>query len=514
MDKDKSMFDIKENLKKLTDKPGVYLHKGKKGEIIYVGKAISLKNRVRQYFQSKSSLEPKARAMVSHIAEFEYIITDTEMEALLLESYLIKKYMPKYNVLMRDDKSFPYIKVTLGEPWPRLIKTRRYVEDGSKYFGPYTDAAAVDRIIDLLSSIYGLKRCSANRFPEGFRPCLNYHLKQCRGICAGEVDEKEYRKTVEQVVDFLSGNTEGVLDYLNKQMVREAEALNFERAAEYRDYIAAVKAIPDQKKLDEFLSDVRRNRVKVVRRKAEEMARQREEKKKAIEEAWQKAGLAGVRRVEAYDISHIAGTDSVGAMVVFEDGEPSRKSYRRFRIRTAPGGGDTDSLQEVVYRRLKRGLDGSPGFVPMPDLLLIDGGVNQVNAAEQVLAALGVRIPVAGMVKDEKHRTRGLIIQGEEKRLKDNRTLLRYISTIQEEVHRFAIEYHRGLRAQKLKKSVLDDIPGIGEKRKTALLKELGSIEAIAAADLEVLAGIPGMNRVAAESVKKHLNNMIVKNEG
>ena len=297
-------------------------------------------------------------------------------------------------------------------------------------------------------------------------------------------------------------------------MVREAEALNFERAAEYRDYIAAVKAIPDQKKLDEFLSDVRRNRVKVVRRKAEELARQREEKKKAIEEAWQKAGLAGVRRVEAYDISHIAGTDSVGAMVVFEDGEPSRKSYRRFRIRTAPGGGDTDSLQEVVYRRLKRGLDGSPGFVPMPDLLLIDGGVNQVNAAEQVLAALGVRIPVAGMVKDEKHRTRGLIIQGEEKRLKDNRTLLRYISTIQEEVHRFAIEYHRGLRAQKLKKSVLDDIPGIGEKRKTALLKELGSIEAIAAADLEVLAGIPGMNRVAAESVKKHLNNMIVKNEG
>ena len=213
MDKDKSMFDIKENLKKLPDKPGVYLHKGKKGEIIYVGKAISLKNRVRQYFQSKSSLEPKARAMVSHIAEFEYIITDTEMEALLLESYLIKKYMPKYNVLMRDDKSFPYIKVTLGEPWPRLIKTRRYVEDGSKYFGPYTDAAAVDRIIDLLSSIYGLKRCSANRFPEGFRPCLNYHLKQCRGICAGEVDEKEYRKTVDS--GGFSVGIQTVLDYLN-----------------------------------------------------------------------------------------------------------------------------------------------------------------------------------------------------------------------------------------------------------------------------------------------------------
>lgn len=508
------MFDIKENLKNLPDKPGVYLHKDKDGEIIYVGKAISLKNRVRQYFQSKSGLEPKARAMVSHIAEFEYIVTETEMEALLLESYLIKKYMPKYNVLLRDDKSFPYIKVTLGEPWPRLIKTRRRIKDGSVYFGPYTDAAAVDRLIDLLSSIYGLKRCSASRFPEGFRPCLNYHLKQCRGICAGEVDTEEYGKSVEQVVDFLSGNTEGVLEYLNRQMIREAEALNYERAAEYRDHIAAVKAIPDQKKLDEFLSDVRRNRVKVVRRKAEEMARLQEERINALNEAWEKEGFSGVRLIEAYDISHIAGTDSVGAMVVFEDGKPSRKSYRRFRIRTAPGGGDTDSLQEVLYRRLKRGLDGSPGFLPMPDLLLIDGGMNQVNAAKQVLIALKIQIPVAGMVKDEKHRTRGLIVEGEEKRLKDNRILLRYISTIQEEVHRFAVEYHRGLRAKKLKKSLLDNIPGIGEKRKAALLKELGSIEAIAAADVEILAGIPGMNRVAAESVKKHLNNLIVKNEG
>ena len=294
------------------------MHKDKDGEIIYVEQAISLKNRVRQYFQSKSGLEPKARAMVSHIAEFEYIVTETEMEALLLESYLIKKYMPKYNVLLRDDKSFPYIKVTLGEPWPRLIKTRRRIKDGSVYFGPYTDAAAVDRLIDLLSSIYGLKRCSASRFPEGFRPCLNYHLKQCRGICAGEVDAEEYGKSVEQVVDFLSGNTEGVLEYLNRQMIREAEALNYERAAEYRDHIAAVKAIPDQKKLDEFLSDVRRSRVKVVRRKAEEMARLQEERINALNEAWEKEGFSGVRLIEAYDISHIAGTDSVGAMVVLK----------------------------------------------------------------------------------------------------------------------------------------------------------------------------------------------------
>ena len=238
------MFDIRENLKTLPDKPGVYLHKDKTGEIIYVGKAISLKNRVRQYFQSKSNLDPKVRAMVSHIAEFEYIVTETEMEALLLESNLIKKYMPKYNVLLRDDKTFPYIKVTLGEPWPRLVKTRRIIDDGSRYFGPYTDAAAVTQLIDLLSDIYGLKRCSAGSFPEGFRPCLNYHLKQCRGICTGEVDPAEYRRSVEHAVEFLSGNTGKVLRYLDEQMVREAEVMNYERAAEYRDKIAAVKAIP------------------------------------------------------------------------------------------------------------------------------------------------------------------------------------------------------------------------------------------------------------------------------
>ena len=501
------MFDIRENLKTLPDKPGVYLHKDKTGEIIYVGKAISLKNRVRQYFQSKSNLDPKVRAMVSHIAEFEYIVTETEMEALLLESNLIKKYMPKYNVLLRDDKTFPYIKVTLGEPWPRLVKTRRIIDDGSRYFGPYTDAAAVTQLIDLLSDIYGLKRCSAGSFPEGFRPCLNYHLKQCRGICTGEVDPAEYRRSVEHAVEFLSGNTGKVLRYLDEQMVREAEVMNYERAAEYRDKIAAVKAIPDQEKLDDFLSDVRRNRVKVVRRKAEEMANREREKQEALKVAWQKAGLAGIDRIEAYDISHIAGTDSVGAMVVFEEGKPSRKSYRRFRIKTAPGGGDTDSLREVVFRRINRGLEQSPGFLPMPDLLLIDGGTNQVNAVEQVLAEMEVSIPVAGMVKDEKHKTRGLILRGKEMDLIDNRVLLRYISTIQEEVHRFAIEYHRGLRSKKLKKSALDDVPGIGEKRKAALLKELGSIEAIAAADVLILEKIPGMNRKAAESVKKHLNS-------
>ncbi|MFA7660360.1 MAG: helix-hairpin-helix domain-containing protein, partial [Anaerovoracaceae bacterium] len=330
--------------------------------------------------------------------------------------------------------------------------------------------------------------------------------KQCRGICTGEVDPTEYRKSVEGVLEFLSGNTGGVLRYLDEQMVREAEVMNYERAAEYRDQIAAVKAIPDQERLDDFLTDVKRNRVKVVRRKAEEIANRERQKQEALKEAWQKTGLTEINRIEAYDISHIAGTDSVGAMVVFEESKPSRKSYRRFRVKTAPGGGDTDSLREVLTRRISRGLEQSPGFLPMPDLLLIDGGINQVNAVEQVLTEMKVHIPVAGMVKDEKHKTRGLILKGEEMDLLDNRVLMRYISTIQEEVHRFAIEYHRGLRAKKLKKSVLDDVPGIGDKRKTALLRELGSIEAISAAEIETLEKIPGMNRKAAENVKKHLN--------
>lgn len=499
------MFDIKENLKTLPDKPGVYIHKDKDGQIIYVGKAISLKNRIRQYFQSGSGLEPKVRAMVSHISEFEYIVTETEMEALLLESSLIKKHMPKYNVLLRDDKSFPYIKVTVNEPWPRLIKTRNVDEDGSLYFGPYTDAAAVTLLIDLLSDIYGLKRCSSVHFSKEFRPCLNYHIEKCRGICTGDVDMAEYRKSVNQAIDFLSGNTKGILGYLNLKMQDAAETMEYEKAAEFRDQIAAVRAIPDQEKLDDFLTAVRRNRVKVIRRKAEETKKQEEDRIRALAQAWEKAGISGIARIEAYDISHIAGTDAVGGMVTFENGKAMRKSYRRFRIKTAPGGGDTDSLREVLHRRLAKGIEGSPGFLPMPDLLLIDGGIDQVNAVEQVLAALKLSIPVAGMVKNDKHRTRGLVLGGEERDLAENRTLLRYISIIQEEVHRFAIEYHRGLRAKKLTKSALDDIPGIGDKRKAVLLKELGSIEAIAAADVDTLRKIPGMNLGAAESVKRYL---------
>lgn len=507
------MFNISDNLKELPDKPGVYMHKDEEGQIIYIGKAISLKNRIRQYFQSKSNLDPKVRAMVSHIKEFEYIITETEMEALLLESNLIKKYMPKYNVLLRDDKSFPYIKVTINEKWPRLVKTRRIIEDGSVYFGPYTDVSSMDRLIELLTEIYSIKRCSTVNFPKDFKPCLNFHIEKCQGICKGDVDNSEYRKSVDQAVDFLFGNTKGILAQLKDRMAEAAGNMDYEKAAEYRDQIIAVEAIPDQERLDDFLAAVRRNKVKVIRRRAEESKKQERERIKAIDDGWKVVGLAGSRRIEAYDISHIAGTDAVGAMVVFENCKKLKKSYRRFRIKTAPGGGDTDSLKEVIYRRLKRALDGSQGFLPLPDLMLIDGGINQVNAALEVVNALKLRIPIAGMVKNERHKTKGLIYDGQEKDLKNNRPLLRYISLIQDEVHRFAIDYHRGLRSKKLKKSVLDDIPGIGEKRKAALLKSLGNIENIRRADIETLRKVEGMNLPAAKNVKEHLNKLIVKNQ-
>ena len=507
------MFDIKENLRNLPDKPGVYLHKDEAGQILYVGKAISLKNRVRQYFQSSHRLDPKVRAMVSHVAEFEYIVTDTEMEALILENTLIKRYMPKYNVLLRDDKTFPYIKVTLSEKWPRLLKTRRILNDGARYFGPYTDVTAMEEILNLLSNIYQLKRCSTQSFPEAFRPCLHYHLGECRGVCSENQDTTLYRQDLDEVMDFLNGNTKGVLDHLQQQMRIESEAMRFEKAAELRDLIRMVEGVPDQEKLDEFLADVKRNRVKVVRRKAEELAEKEQGRKEALLDAWNGVGLSDVHRIEAYDISHIAGTDAVGALVVYRDGKPEKKAYRRFRVKTAPGGGDTDSLQEVIHRRLKRGLAKDPGFDVLPDLFLIDGGKQQVSAIEQVLTALRVECPVAGMVKDEKHRTRGLLYGGKEWNREENRTLLRYVAQIQEEVHRFAVEYHRGIRAKKIQKSVLDDIPGVGQRRKQLLLSTFGSVEAIVEAGQEAIQGLPGMNRIVAEMVIKHLNNSIVKDE-
>jgi len=603
------MFDIQENLKKLPDKPGVYLHKDKLGQVIYVGKAVSLKNRVRQYFQSSRNMDPKVRAMVSHIEEFEYITTGTEMEALILENNLIKKYMPRYNVLLRDDKTYPYIKITTNEAYPRILKTRNIRHDGCKYFGPYTDATAVNQLIDLLNGIFVLKRCSAQKFPEGFKPCLNYHIRQCRGICTGLIPKEEYMEAIDQVVDLLNGKNKKVLDFLNRKMAEEAEAMNFEKAAEYRDFINAVHAVTEKQRvvllsagdmdvilgakgendahvvlffvrqgrlsgresyhlqameednlkevvsafikqyysensvipreilvegepadaglLQDWLSEVRGSQVKItvpqkgdkkalldmakrdvieMMKTLDERANSLREKNAAINTALGDliSALPGKKsgcRVEAYDISNTNGIDSVGAMVVFEGSLPVRKDYRRFKIRTVEGPNDYGSLQEVLYRRFKRGLQGDGRFEIMPDLLLIDGGKPQVSAAEQVLRALKVEIPVAGMVKDDKHRTRGLVYQEKELDLKENPVLFRYIASIQEEVHRFAIEYHRGLRKKSLQRSALDSIEGIGEKRRNALLSHFGSIDRIREATVEELCQVPGITRPAAQKV-------------
>lgn len=611
------MFDIRENLKRLPDKPGVYLHKDKSGKVIYVGKAVSLKNRVRQYFQTPKRQDAKVRAMVSHIEEFEYIITDTEMEALILENNLIKKYMPQYNVLLRDDKTYPYIKVTMGEAYPRILKTRRVLSDGSKYFGPYTDVGAVNQMIDLLNDVFVLKRCSAQNFANGFQPCLNYHIHRCRGICTGGISSEEYRKEIQKAIDYLNGKNKGLMEELERRMTEASANLQFEQAAQYRDQIAAVKAVSEKQKvvlsttgdldvvllsrgqvgvhvivffvrqgkhsgretyhlqampeesnaevitaflkqyyspsvmapkeilleeelpeadlLEKWLSDLRGSNVKLTipqkgEKKAfldlskrdvielskglDERARNQQEKASAISEAL--SSFFGFQadnrwRIEAYDISNTNGIDSVGAMVVFENGKPTRKDYRRFKIRTIEGPNDYGSLQEVLYRRLKRGLKGDPSFSKMPDLLLMDGGKNQVAVVEQVLSALNLSIPVAGMVKDDHHRTRGLVYQQEELELRSNPVLFKYIASIQEEVHRFAIDYHRGLRSKKLRKSILDEIDGVGEKRKMALLSAFGSIEAIRQASTEELSKISGMNRSVAEKIHQHLNNSIVK---
>jgi excinuclease ABC subunit C len=616
------MFDIKENLKMLPDKPGVYLHKDKFGQVIYVGKAVSLKNRVRQYFQSSKNMEPKVRAMVSHIEEFDYITTSTEMEALILENNLIKKYMPKYNVLLRDDKTYPYIKICTNEQFPRILKTRMIMHDGCKYFGPYADTSAVNQLIDLLNSIFALKRCSTQKFPEGFKPCLNYHISQCKGICTGLVSKEEYRKAIDQVIELLNGKDKKILDYLNRKMLQEAEAMNFEKAAEYRDYIAAVCAITekqrvvlltagdmdvilcvkglnnahvilffvrggklngresyhlqameeddvsdivsafvkqyysdkitipkeilvenelaDKKLLEEWLSGIRGNQVKIsVPRKGDkkellnmakrdviemmktldERANLQRKKEVAINDALE-SFVKGMTvndsminddkkenhpkdgwRVEAYDISNTNGIDTVGGMVVFKGSKPQKKDYRRFKIRTVEGPNDFGSLQEVLYRRFKRGLQGGQRFSEMPDLIMVDGDKAQVSAAEQVLRAMKLKIPVAGMVKDNKHKTRGLIFQEKEYDLKDNPILYRYVATLQEEVHRFAVDYHRSLRKKSMQKSILDSIEGIGEKRRNALLAHFGSVDSIKEATYEELRQVPGITKTVAENL-------------
>ena len=625
------MFDIKENLKNLPDTPGVYLHKDRLGNIIYVGKAVSLRNRVRQYFQSTKNMAPKVRSMVSQISEFEYITAGSETEALILECNLIKKYRPKYNILLRDDKTYPYIKIT-NEEYPRIIKTRIVKKDGSRYFGPYSDAGAVNKIVDLLNASFALKRCSATSFPPGFRPCLNYHINQCKGVCSGEVDRQTYMESIEGAREFLNGKNSRILGRLKERMLEASEALNFEEAAQYRDYIEAAKALSatqrvvmhqaadidivipargqeevhmviffvregklvgretyemessweenkqelvaaflnqhysqmpnfpkeillthtpeDCAALEEYLSELAGHHVKLYRpQKGEkkalvdmaakdviEMVKTIDERAEAARERKQSLGsevFAVLKemnaafgeydgrdfRAEAYDISNTNGVDTVGAMVTFDGLKADKKGYRKFKIRTIEGQDDYGSMREVLSRRFRRVMEGDEAFEVLPDIIFMDGGKGHVTVALEVLEAAGFDIPVVGMVKDDKHRTRALIYRKnlckdsaeaalqkeepvyEEIPLKGKPMLFRYIGRMQEEVHRFAIEYHRTLRNKHASGSVLDEIEGIGPVRRKALLEHFKSVERIRQASREELEAAPGMNARAAESV-------------
>ena len=597
------------------------MHKDRLGQVIYVGKAISLRNRVRQYFQSSANQNPKVRAMVSHIAEFEYIVCRTEMEALILECNLIKKYAPKYNVLLRDDKTYPYIKVTLQEEYPRILKTRLLKKDGSRYFGPYSDAGAVNLIIELLNKVFVLKRCSAASFPDDYRPCLNYHIKECRGICTGQVSPQEYRTYVNKALDFLGGKQKPLVDYLEERMQEAAERLDYEEAAVYRDYIASAKALGETQRvtmigghdmdmilpagkgentvmvlftvrggklsgretfamraegeddydslvsqfikqyysrwavvpgeiivaqplkeselLEQFLEAQGGRKVKITvpqkgdkrallelaRRDVVELSKTIElkvssasEKEKALTEALSEIlkrfypqdaerSRKNSYRVESYDISNTNGVDTVGAMVVFSNLKPVKKDYRRFKIRTVEGQDDYGSLAEMLERRFKRALEGDSGFAVLPDLILMDGGRGQVSTAEKVLRGLGLDIPVLGMAKDDSHRTRALVnVYGDEILLKDDPLLFKYCGTIQEEVHRFAIDYHRNLHNRNTIGSVLDNIEGIGPVKRNALLSSFDSVEDIKKADMESLMKVKGITEKNARSIKEYFS--------
>lgn len=632
------MFDIKENLKKLPNKPGVYLHKDKLGNVIYVGKAVSLKNRVRQYFQSQKNMDAKVRAMVSNIEEFEYIICDNELEALVLENNLIKKYKPKYNVLLRDDKTYPYICIT-NEKWPRIIKTRLPKKDGGTYFGPYSDVSAVNNMIDLLNSIYKIKKCSAKVFKKGFRPCLNYHIKQCDGICVGKADHDAYMKRIDEVSRFLKGKQKDLLSYIKSEMENASERLDYENAARYRDYISAAKAIAEkqrvtlahtkdmdlilyaqngniavfyvrdgklsgretfsmrtsegdsendillafikqyyvnvpngpseillQREIDEeeelenFLSALWNKKVRIHMAKRgekrafmqmalDDMTRmvtniEQKENNKREREAKIREQITGVikkatlsqptievidkntgeilalkkdeqaserkLRVEAYDISNTNGTFNVGSMVVYDEGRPNKKAYRRFKIRTVAGADDYASMQEVIYRRVKNALAGDRGFLPLADLMLIDGGKGHVHAVLEVLRELDISLAVVGMAKDDFHRTRALVypvrgtdgtIAFAEEELKENELLFKYIGSIQEEVHRFAIDYHKRLRDKDMTHSILDDIEGIGKVKRMNLLRHFKDIEKIKNASEEELLQVPKITKKNAENI-------------
>lgn len=613
------MFNIQEELKKLPQKPGVYIMHDAKDAIIYIGKAISLRNRVRQYFRPSHNEGLKKEQMVKQIVRFEYIITDSELEALILECNLIKEHRPKYNTMLRDDKSYPYIRVTLGEEFPRVLFSHQMKKDKSRYFGPYTSAGAVKDTIELVRKLYCLKTC--NRvLPRDIgkeRPCLNYHIHQCTAPCQGNISREEYRAQIDQVIEFLNGNYKPVIKELEEKMQLASEEMNFEKAIEYRELLKAVKQIAQKQKITssdsedkdivamasdgedavvqvffirdgkligrdhfhvtvgsedtrpqvlstflkqfyagtpfiprelmlqeeieeaeviaEWLAQKRGQKVyirvpkKGTKEKLVELAAQNahmvlsQDKEKikreegrtigALKEIGGLLGLEELKRVEAFDISNISGFESVGSMVVYEKGKPKRSDYRKFKLRTVTGPDDYGSMYEVLTRRFSHGMreqqelkeqkmeNDYGSFTRFPDLIMMDGGKGQVNVALRVLDELGLHIPVCGMVKDDNHRTRGLYYHNREIPIDRHGEGFKLITRIQDEAHRFAIEYHRSLRSKEQVHSVLDDIPGIGAARRKSLMKAFSSLDAIREADVQTLAALPAMNQQSAQSV-------------
>ncbi|MCI6880204.1 MAG: excinuclease ABC subunit UvrC [Lachnospiraceae bacterium] len=604
------MFNIEEELKKLPSKPGVYLMHDDKDAIIYVGKAISLKNRVRQYFQSSRNKGVKIEQMVTHIARFEYIITDSELEALVLECNLIKEHRPKYNTMLMDDKTYPFIKVTVQEDFPRVLFARQMYKDKAKYYGPYTSAGAVKDTIDLIHKLYGIRTCNKQlpKMQGKERPCLNYHIHQCPAPCQGYISKEEYAKSVKKVLTFLNGDYTPILKELEEKMLEASEEMEFEKAIEYRELLNSVTKIAQKQKItssdmedkdviamsvdqhdavvqvffirdgrligrdhfclriangdsrpevlsafikqfyagtpyipreimlqyeiedavliEEWLSGRKGQKVHIQvpkkgqKEKLVELAKKnadmvlmqdrerirREEGRTigAMKEIANLLNLPKLERVEAYDISNISGFQTVGSMVVFEKGRPKRSDYRKFRIRGVQGVDDYASMEEVLTRRLSH-------YENYPDLIMMDGGRGQVNIALKVMQQLNIEVPVCGMVKDDKHRTRGIYFHNVELPIDRDSEGFRLVTRIQDEAHRFAIEYHRSLRSKEQVHSVLDDIPGIGPARRKALMKSFQTLEDIKSATEEELAEVEGMNSRSARQVFEFFH--IAKNE-
>ena len=618
------MFDFEYHIKNLPDKPGVYLMKNSLGEVIYVGKAKVLKNRVKSYFQNSKNHSEKVRVMVKNIAEFEYIVTDSEMEALILECNLIKKYSPKYNILLKDDKFYPFIKITIKDDFPRVFVTRNFAKDGSKYFGPYTNGAAVYETINLIYKIFPLRTCklSIKENGEAVRPCLNYHIKKCLGPCGGHIGKEEYGKMISDIIDILSGKETYVTKMLKTEMENAAENLEFEKAASLRDKILAIEAIVEKQKifktmegdedfinidqdekdsciqvffsrdgkilgrehfifentanesiaeiLEEFIASFYGGTAKVpktiyvpevnevelmeeyltIKRGSKVWLKvpQKGQKKDMLEMVKNNAKITLEKfkdkylkdkeinkitlqelqdlldldewpaRIEAYDISNIQGVDSVGTMVVFEEGRSKNSDYRRFKIKTVKGANDYDSMREILTRRFNHGLEeikaiqernlklSAGKFSNFPDLIMMDGGKGQVNIALEVLESLNINIPVCGLVKDDKHQTRGIVYNNKELIINRSSNLMQLIRRIQDEVHRFAITYHRSLRDKRTLHSILDDIPNVGEKRRRALLMKFGSVDNIKKATVEELLEVPSIDKKSAESIYIYFN--------